>query len=313
MNNIAKNYNSSFLYSKANYGQTIFQYIVKSERIDKSHPGFDNIRYFVKRNQTSSCLASLLDRKSVELLLPERPMSRAFKVVSAKDVRESDKSLKVFIDVSGIIKFVNDEYVIKNSDVEILISYLACALNTLLYYTDPNIILNNSSLMNSSTEAFAKLGANIIDYMRIGGIDNIRPKMMYLCAIYFQVGILLKDATDSVESRALKISGLSQREADNLRVQVVDEDFESIDKFVAALSKVLREESLKLDNFIDKWLFLYGAGTQFATELYPAFANILINAYVGAYLVRKQQIEKIASRSMLEFCSTLFKVGGNLL
>ena len=68
-----------------------------------------------------------------------------------------------------------------------------------------------------------------------------------------------------------------------------------------------------MDNFIDKWLFLYGSGTQFATEIYTAFANLLINAYVGAYLNNQKQIEKIAGRSMVEYCNVLFRVGGEVL
>ena len=313
MNAVAKNYNSSFLYSKANYGQEIFQYIVKAQRIDKSHPGFDNIRYLIKRNQTSSSLASLLEKDSVVLMLPTKPMSRAFKVLAAKDVKETNKALKVFIDLSDIVTFTNNEYIIKNTNVEILVSYLACALNTLLYYSNPNIILNNSSLVDSSTEAFAKLGANIIDYMRIGGVDNIRPKMTYMSAMYYQLNHLGKDDTASTEGRALKVSKLSQKEADLIRAQVTEEEFLHVDIFVNAVAKVLKEPSLKIDNFIDKWLFLYGTGTQFAIELYPAFANLLINAYVGAYLVRQQQIEKIAGKPMIDYCTSLFTIGGKLL
>ena len=64
---------------------------------------------------------------------------------------------------------------------------------------------------------------------------------------------------------------------------------------------------------MDKWILLYGSGTQFATEIYTAFANLLINAYVGAYLNNQKQIETIASRSMVEYCNTLFGIGGEVL
>lgn len=308
-----KNYDSSYLYSMANYGQDLYQYIVGAKRVDKTQPGFDNIRYLVKRNQTSSCLSSLVDRDSIVFMIPNKPVSRAFKVLAAKDVRMTNKDTKVFIDVSDIIKLENDEYTIKNADVEKLISYLACALNTLIYHVDPTTILNNTTMVSSSTECFAKLGANIIDYMRIGGVDNIRAKMMFLCAMYYQVGILLKEDDTATSQRAMKISGLSQREADLIRVQVPEASFENIKTFVEAMAKVLREPNLKLENFIDKWIFLYGSGSQFGTELYTAFANMIIHSYVGAYLVNQKQIEKIAGRNMVEYCTTLFKIGGDLL
>lgn len=308
-----KNYDQSFLYGKADYGTELFQYIMKADRIDKSSTGFDEIRYLVKRNQITSCLGALLDKQSVILMLPNKPLPRAFKVFAGKDIRE-DKNTKVFIDCSEIIKFQNNAYVIKQMDVEKFISYLACALNTIIYHVDPTIILNNSQLVNSSTKAFAKLCTNIIDYMRIGGVDNVRSKMLYMSALYYQIGMLKKDDNDTAEQKALKISKLSKREAELIRVQLPEASFENINTFVEAIAKVLRVEGLlKLDNFIDKWLFLYGSGTQFATEIYTAFANLLINAYVGAYLNNQKQIEKIAGRSMVEYCNVLFRVGGEVL
>ena len=308
-----KNYDQSFLYGKADYGNELFQYIMKADRIDKSSSGFDEIRYLVKRNQTTSCLGALLDKQSVILMLPAKPLPRAFKVFAGKDVRE-DKNTKVFIDCSEIIKFQNNAYVIKQMDVEKFISYLACALNTIIYHVDPTILLNNSQIVYTSTEAFAKLCTNIIDYMRIGGVDNVRSKMLYMASLYYQIGMLKKDDNDTAEQKAIKISKLSKREAELIRVQLPTASFDNIDTFVTGIAKVLRVEgSLKLDNFIDKWLFLYGSGTQFATEIYTAFANLLINAYVGAYLNNQKQIEKIAGRSMVEYCNVLFRIGGDIL
>lgn len=313
MNVQIKNYNDSFLYGKANYRSDLYQYIIKAERIDKSHPGFDQIRYLIRRNQTTSCLGSLIDKNSIVLTMPLKPMSRAFKVLAAKDIKE-DCSTKVFIDVSGLITFVNNEYTIKNTNVEIFISYLACALNTLIYHTDPKIIINNSQLMLTSTEAFAKLCTNIIDYMRIGSVDNIRPKMMYISSLYYQIGMLLNNNSDSVQQKAMKISKLSQREADIIQTIVVEDDYKNIDTFVKAIAKLLKVDSLlKVENFIDKWILLYGSGTQFACEIYTAFANLLINAYVGAYVNNQKQIEKISGRSMVEYCNILFRIGGDLL
>lgn len=308
-----KNYDQSFLYGKADYGDELFKYIMKADRIDKSSSGFDEIKYLIRRNQITSCLSSLLDKQSLVLMLPTKPLPRAFKVFAGKDIRE-DKNTKVFIDCSEIISSKNNTYVIKQMDIDKFISYLACALNTIIYHVDPSILLNNTQIVNSSTEAFAKLCSNIIDYMRIGGVDNIRPKMLYISSLYYQVGILKKDDNDTAEQKAIKISKLSKREAELIRVQMPTASFDNINTFVEGLAKILRVEgSLKLDNFIDKWLFLYGSGTQFATEIYTAFANLLINAYVGAYLNNQKQIEKIAGRSMVEYCNILFRIGGDVL
>lgn len=307
-----KNYDRSYLYGKANYGSELYQYIIKSERINKADPAFQNVQYLIKRNQITSCLSSLLDRESIVLMMPSKPMPRAFKVFAGKDIKE-DKATKVFIDVSEIIRYVNGEYIIKNTDIDKFISYLACALCTMIYHTNPKLILNSTVMIESSTHAFATLCSNIIEYMRIGSIDNVRSKMLYISALYYQNSILLKDITDSVKARALNISKLSKREADIVDVTVTEGSYQNIDTFVASMAQLLRVSDLKLDNFIDKWILLYGSGTQFACEIFTAFANMLINAYVGAYLNNQKQIEKIVGKYMISFTTTLFRIGSDLL
>ena len=82
---------------------------------------------------------------------------------------------------------------------------------------------------------------------------------------------------------------------------------------INSLSKVLRiEGQLNLYNFIEKWAFVYGSGTQYGTELYTSFASILTNAYVGSYINNQKTIEKVLGRTLVDFTNALFKVGGNV-
>ena len=313
MNTKIKNYDSSFLYGTADYGDSLFQYIIKSDRIDKSSQGFENIRYLVRRNQVTSCISTLLDKASIVLMMPSNPMFRSFKILAAKDIKE-DKQTKVFIDVSELIFLNRDEYTITNNNLHKFISLLSCALCTLIYHSKPELLMNNTSIVTSSTNAFAKLSANIIDYMRIGGVDKVRDKALYLSALYYQIGILVKDDTPTVYQKALKVSKLQQREGDVLQSMMPIGNYANIKTFVDGLASVLRiEDALKVDNYVDKWVFLYGSGTQFGTEIFTAFANMLINAYVGAYLNNQNQIEKAVGREMADFCNALFKIGGEVL
>lgn len=308
-----KNYDSSYLYGKGDYGKKIFEFIIKSHRVDKNDSSFEDIRYLIKKNQYTASLSTLLDKDSVVFMINSEPMPRAFKVFAAKDVKE-DKSTKVFIDVSEIISIKNNVYTIKNKDIDILISYLVNALNTLIYHVNPALVVNNTTMLQAGTQAFSKLSSNIIDYMRIGAVDKIRNKVAYISAMYYQVGILNKDDSPSVYQRAAKISGLTNREIDVINVLIPKSSYENVDTFVAAIAKVLKiEDSLKLNNYIDKWLFLYGSGTQFATEMYIAFANMLTNAYVGAYINNQKQIEKFVGRDMVDFTNALFRIGSEVL
>lgn len=308
-----KNFGQSFLYSKADYGKEISSYIIKAERIDKDSKEFDNVKYIIQRNQVTSYLSKFLEKKAL-VLTTGQLMPLSFKAFTAKDIRY-DNQTKVFVDCTGLItKNENGEYTISNANIDTFIAYLLAAMNTIIYSAKPSLLTNNTTLLNTGTECFAKLFTNIIDYMRIGGVDHVREKTLYLSSLYYQFGVLLKDDTPTVYQRALKISGLSSREADMLSVKVPAASYDNINTFITALARVLNVEGeLKLDNFIEKWVFLYKGGTHFGTELYPSFANMLIYSYMGSYIVNQKTIEKILGRSMVDFCKTLFKVGGEVL
>lgn len=309
-----KNFGQSFLYGKADYNKEITEYIIKTTRIDKDSKAFDNIKYVIQRNQVTSYLVNFLEKKALVLML-DHPMPLSFKVFTAKDMRY-DNQTKVFVDCSGLITLNQStgEYEIRNASIDTFIAYLLAAMNAIIYSAKPSLLTNNAVLLNTGTECFAKLFTNIIDYMRIGGVDNVREKTLYLSSLYYQIGVLLKDDVPTVYQRAKKISGLSDREIDLLLVKVPVASFENLNTFVTALAKVLNVEGeLKVDNFIEKWVFLYKGGTHFGAELYPSFANMLIYSYVGSYIVNQKTIEKILGRSMVEFCKTLFKIGGEVL
>lgn len=309
-----KNFGQSFLYGKTDYNKEITEYIIKTTRIDKDSKAFDNIKYVIQRNQVTSYLVNFLEKKALVLML-DHPMPLSFKVFTAKDMRY-DNQTKVFVDCSGLITLNQStgEYEIRNASIDTFIAYLLAAMNAIIYSAKPSLLTNNAVLLNTGTECFAKLFTNIIDYMRIGGVDNVREKTLYLSSLYYQIGVLLKDDVPTVYQRAKKISGLSDREIDLLLVKVPVASFENLNTFVTALAKVLNVEGeLKVDNFIEKWVFLYKGGTHFGAELYPSFANMLIYSYVGSYIVNQKTIEKILGRSMVEFCKTLFKIGGEVL
>lgn len=308
-----KNFGDSYLYNKGDFEKTLMEFMMKAEIIDKSNPSFEDIKYEVKRRQVTSSLLKVLMSDKIVLIRNNVGLSRAFKVFAAKDIISGDKRVKVFIDVSDIIKSDSGNYTIVSRNVDILVSYLLNAMNTLIYYVEPSRLLNNTSLIDSGTQAFSDLFTYVIDYLRVGGVDNVRERTKYMSALYYQCGLLCKDLTDSVRNRAKKISGINQREADIIETLMGPDPFKDINAFITALSKVLRiEGQLKLDNFIEKWAFIFGSGTQYGTELYTCFASILTNAYVGSYINNQKTIEKVLGRTLVEFTNALFKVGSEL-
>ena len=313
MSTVAKKVSDTYLYNVGEYEKRLYKWFIESTVIDKSDESIQDIRYDVKRGQNTTVLLKVFDSNNVVLLRNNIPQPRAFKVFAADDVKSGDKKRKVFIDVTDIVIFTNGKYEIKPRDLDKFVSYLMSALCYLIYYADPDKILNNSTLLDTGNEAFAKLFTHCIDSLRIGSVDKIREKTMYLSSLYYQSNILGKDFTSSVENRAKKVSGLNNREIEMLEAQLSSDTFKDIKCFVESLAKVLRcDNSLKIDNFVERWYFLFGTGTQFAMELYPAFSSLLTNAYNGAYINNQKTIEKILGRTLIEYTLALLRLGSEL-
>ena len=307
---------NSYLYSKTTASKKMYTFVIESERIDTSSEEFADIKFLVKRNQYTSVLYKLIENPNVILLMNEKPMPRAFKVFAFTDVKESSKSqqIKIFIDVSDIITKKDGIYTIKNVNVDKFLSYLVSALGMILYYGKPTAIIDNANLMTNATYCYAKLVANVIDYLGVASVDKSREYVLFMASLFFHGNVIMKDASSSSSmSRAIRVSGLTDREANVVYTQMAPNCFDNIKTFIDSTAKVLQTNNLNVDNFMDKWTFLYHVSAQFAVELFPAFSTMLTNAYVGAYLNNQKTIEKITGRYMVEYTNTLFRIGSELI
>ena len=289
---------------------------MKADEINKNDPSFDNIKFMVKR-QAYQYLVNIMDSDKVVLLTKTpKSMPRSFKVFCAKDVRHGTGQTKVYIDVTGVIETKDGQYTMSGSKLNELVSYLTSAFVYQVYNMNPAILLRNAKLIDSGTRCFALLFTHIIDYLRMGGVDNIRAKSLYLSAIYYQKCVLNNVYSDDVvKARAKNISGLSSREIDVIEYQLKNDTFNNIDTFINTVAEVLKIPSLKIDNFVEKWVFLYKSGTQFALEYYPAFSSMLTNAFHGGYLNNQQTIEKVLNngRDLVEYCRVILQLGSEMV
>ena len=312
-----KNYGDTWLYFQGNYEKNLHEFLVHSKVIDKKDESFDNIKYEVKRRQIHNSIVKVLENENVILLVGDLELPKTFKVFVAKDVKGGTTKKKVYIDCTNLLVNDTGDYELPIRNVDIFISYLLSAMTCLIYYTDPNKLFNNANIIESSNEAFSKLFFYVIDYLRIGNVEKVKEKTLYLASQYYQT-CLLDKAGESATRRALKISGLNSREADVLEIQVPEKSYENINTFITTLASVLKanvnpEKSLTTDVFIAKWGYLLGTNTIFGLELFPAFSNILTNVYVAAYLNNQKTIEKICGRSVDNYTNQLLNIGSGLM
>lgn len=317
-NFIMKTYNDSYLYKvKTNSReqdnpekrntQAIMDFIIKAHRVeDKKSDAFRGIVEEVKRQQTSSILYTVLMMDNVKICINQFEMPRAFKVFDAKDP-SNGRQPAVFIDATGIIELKNGYYVCKKIDV--LCAYLFDALIYLLYRYNPNKLVNNSSIVNAALDCYVAMVHNNIEYMGIPGYSANRKKVAYIAGLFFLTNMMGKEMDQYNKNLAGKIAGLSSSEIKAYELYLVDVEFGNIFEFVTSISKIFNLKGLTLEVFVSKWMYYYGTGTHYATELLTSFLCLIVNAYTGSYIVGQRQVERSCGDSMVKLSNAIIKAG----
>lgn len=307
-----KDYSDTYLYSMSpQLEKKLFEFIMEATPLDKESESFMDLRDDLKRRQVTNNLVKVLDSKAIVLMHSKEPLPKAFKVFCATDVKY-DKKKKVFVDCSEVLRIQeNNRYT--SRDIDILVAYMISAMNCRMYYAAPNICLNEG-IIHEGAVAFSALFTHVVDYLnKISIVPATKAKCIYLSALYYITNILGKETTDRTKSLCRKISSISEREEEVLFLQL-DENWNlNIKYFIQSVAKVLRLNKMTVEVFVEKWIFLYGTGTHFALELFPAFASMLTDAYVGCYINNQKTIEKVVGKSLVSFTRATFRIADNMM
>lgn len=295
----------------SNYEKILFDALMTAEVVNKAHESFQDIEYEVKKRQINNSILKVLKSNNVVLLIPKDTLPKSFKVFTAKDIK-GDKKLKVFIDCTGIISYNNGVY--KAINIDILIAHLVNAMTSLIYYTDEKRLLSSHKLRESGAKAFSSMFVYIMDSLfKVNSITNLRGKCIYLSSMYFYKNIIHmpKDNNDYIVCQ--RMADLSDREIAIINSNSPDNIYDNIKTFIDSVSDILKLDKLTLDIFIEKWMWLLGAGTVFGLELFPSFTAIMTDTYVGCYLNNQKTIEKITAQNMVVYTKEVIDIGGGCL
>lgn len=314
---MAKTYSQTYLFKQyGEYEKKIYEFIVNAERINTKSSEFEDILYDIKRRKISDHLAKIITSDNVVLAINTtgRALPKAFKAFVAADVKDNNK-VKVFIDATECVVYKNGVYVCNKLDW--LISYTINAMTAFIYVKQENKLLGNASILKDGCEAWTKCFSYIIDRMyKITTVPNIKRRVDYLSAIYYQAAIMCKDfdkSGDSIKANAIRVSNIDSTEARKVDIMIEDHDFDNINTFVEALGRIIQFKDIKVGNIVSYWMNAFGPGTVFALEYFPAFSAMMTNTYVGAYLDQQMTIEKIAGQSMVKFSKTILQIGASVV
>lgn len=317
-----KKLSDSCFYDKLDYEKPLFNYLIGAHRVDKNSDSFTDIVYDVKRQSTNSVLVKVLLSKRVVLMIDQKGISRAFKVIYSTDPKNRADKHKVFIDCTGIITFENGEYKIKK--VSYLISYLITAMTYVTYYNLPKVIISNSVLIKSSTEAFVDLMLYVLGYLKVPiTYNDNKERMSFTLAEYYQVCVVGKEPGESVYNLAKSVSKIKEKKTcdylHTIFAQFLTYDF-PFDKFLSKFAEIFlgqddtqispkNRAKLTADAFVQRWMYAYGPSTFLALDCFVPFSQLLTDTYVGAYLNQQNTIEKVVGKNFTTFTNELIKVG----
>ena len=307
-----KNFADCSLYAKTNAEgftaeKQLIDFLINGQRINYGDSAFKNIRDNLKSRVNAAVLYRLLQNGGIHFVIAKRELPAAFKIFYAKDPKSASKHKAIFVDVTGLIYEQGGVFYCK--DIDKFSTYLLGVLANYLYYLDNNKLLRNGALQRSSVSAFCKMFGGLLDYLRITGYMENKQKILYITGVYFGVNVMGLDmaTAQKVSMVANKMSMQEAKAADYY--YVAEDEFIDIDAFCNAIINTFKLKGLTTGVVLDRWYFLYGKGTHFALELYPAFLQAIMYAYSGTYLNNWKRIESVTGRDMTDIATTVLKIG----
>ena len=310
-----KNYNDTYLYNKYPYEERLFKFLMTANQINTLDDSFSDVKYEFKKRQPSNYLSKILDSKNVVLLLGSNGamLNKQFRVFCSKDPKTKSPDYKVFVDCTGLIVMDEKTGMYKCRMTDLLICNIINAMVTLIYHKAENKILS-VNIMSLGMKAFSALFTYIVDYIaKISTIPSTKTKCEYLACMYFTENILGKEFDGNYKHVASKIVDISEREQDMIIIQTNKEMFSNLKTFIDELSIILKIPGLKIDNIVDRWMFLFGTNTVFGLEYFPALSAMLTDAYIGAYSNNQKTIEKVIGNVLVDYTKKILEQGSMIV
>ena len=309
----AKTFFNCFFYASANekgnaVENDILEYVTHAQRINYGDPSFKAIKDQLKTRSTSAVLYRVLQRGELNLCIYKKELPSSFKVFCAKDKLNSNKK-SVFVDCTGLIEYQNGSFYCK--DIDRLATYLSGALVHMIYYNDTVKLVNNANLSKSSTSAFVKMFARVMDYLKVNNYIQNRDRILYIVGVYFAYNVIGMDI-ESAKRLSAVVNKVNEMDRKSHDMRYIEDDLSNINIFMEALTRTFKLVGMNTAVFANKWLYLYGKGTLYSLELYPAFLCTIMYAYAGTYVNYWKAIESVCGKDMTDVANMVFKIGGDI-
>lgn len=234
--------------------------------------------------------------KSLKFIYSKSPNPKGIPLVSM----DKNNSIVIYLNCSNILFKNKSTNKLECRDDSILLHYLYSSIFTYSILKYPNMFLRKSEFVLYSTKIYSNLFTYVYEYLyKLSSNLYSYDKLKFLSCLFFQHNILGIELNDAVRNSS-KISGLSnQKIIDGMMMRVADEyikgDFSNFFKNIKDIIDIRKEVELSL--FVEKYMSLYGEGTQFMLELISPFIDNITAISDNIFVNNKTTIEKIGEAS----------------
>lgn len=292
-----KLYSDCFLFKSNVYETKLINYIKHAEELDKNSDKFFYVLNAFK-NSYPKWLYRFVASDRCVFFVPNKsfPVVKAFNSFAITKGNNKNQHLAIINAHLLNVHLKSNAYVLNSNAESAMLGYSVAAATHYTYLMKPTVYTTNSKIVVNGGESFARLVNHILHYLyKINSIPALKEKVNLFSKIYFYRNLMRFDMEKALKL-AKKDSTVTDHEIALLNADE-PEAYENIDVFINdVLAKLPGLEKLTTAIFVEKWIQMYGVGTEFAMEMLPAFLTLFTNLYVSAYICNIQLIQTITGK-----------------
>ena len=292
-----KMYSQCFLFKSNVYETKLLNYIKHSEELDKNSDKFFYVLNSFKHSYPK-WLYKFVASDRCAFFIPNKsfPVVKAFNAFAITKGNGKNQHLAIINAHLLNVHLKSNAYVLNSNTESAMLGYSVSAATHYTYLVNPTVYTSNSKIVVNGGESFARLVNHILHYVyKINSIPKLKEKTDLFSKIYFYRNLMNFDMEKSLKL-AKRDTNVSEHEIAVLNADE-DEAYENIDVFINnVLAKLPGLEKLTTAIFVEKWIQLYGVGTEFAMELLPPFLTLFTNLYVSSYTCNINLIQSVTGK-----------------
>lgn len=245
-------------------------------------------------------LYKFIKSKNVRVIVGNTKVAKGLNVLTIND--------EVIINVSDILYINKNTGKLDCRDINKLLHYFYLGIISYSLNKFPKAFLRKNDFVTCGTKIFTEMYSYVFEYLyKLSSNIHSYDKLKYIVAVFHCMNHLSMNYNEASKI-ATKISGLRDKEINSIEFRMnTDLDFtQGFFKFHERVKDIIDlRKDVSLPVFTDKWIFLYGEGTQFALDMELPFIDIITSINDNLFVVAKNNVERMCAKEVSRYATSI--------